>query len=156
MPDKNTLATLFIQDLITDLLKDRGTVEISERNAHIITSICNQQWLCYVQFLGDADIEMYLSLGHTLPLSPVLWEIGYWRRSSERWVRGKIEAEERRRSKFIEDENIRRVSKRVRLTFPHVNEEQSRILARQYLNNKDENALKFFNVGKLVTKMEEI
>lgn len=154
------LVTAHLSDIVNAILRDKDCVCIPERLAKLIFLVCKNETLCHVQFLTDKDLDVYRYLGHHTPESPVLWSMTWWKKSSERWLREKMLSDERRKAKFVEDENIRRIVKRLRVTVGALDEEKClKPLARQYLRESKEGntkALEYFKVGKLAEKVEDI
>lgn len=157
MSIKPSLVTLQVGDLVADLLQDKGCVPVHRSVAESILLVCKNTILCHVQFPTDIDCEVFSEMnGGSKMQGPILWEIGYWQFSTEKWLREKKRSNDRRNEQFVLDENVRRVSKRLKLNFPSLSDDNIRSVARRYVMNKDERALEYFKVGKLATKIEEI
>lgn len=149
---KATLITLPLTDLVHDLLGDRGNVVVGVTTANLIYQLTKNETLCHVMFPSDHNVNVY-----GVPINkPVLWELGYWRSSCERWLSAKLYHESERKKQYVMEENVRRVAKRVRLTFEHITDEQAKMLAYQYIRKGDDAALEFFKVGKLAERVEDI
>ncbi len=151
-PDpSNPLASFYLKTIVKDLLHGEHYTPISDETAEVILHHCKNRNLCHVQFPSDEDVDI---IG--VPIStPVLWEIGAWCRSSEKWLKVRNRSQKDREERFVLDANINMVSRKI-LKFAYVNPDAARIIARQWINNKQRGKLKMVGVEKLYTTVEEL
>lgn len=148
---ENPLATFFLRPLVRDLLRGEYYIPISEDTAEIILMHYKNQRVCHVQYPSDQDVDI---LGKPID-TPILWEIGAWQTSSEKWLKGKIRSEKEREERFILDANINLVARCI-LKMAYINPDAARVIARKCILNKDFVRIKAFGCARLYKTIKEL
>lgn len=150
-PTKQLLVTFPLHNIIHDLLHGEHYVSISEEVADCITMVTSNKHTAHIQYPSDDDCDI---LGQLIT-TPILWEIGAWQTSSEKWQRAKSLSQKRIDERNILEANIQRISKAI-LRTAYVGTDAARTLARIMLDRKDYSRIESLGVSKLITKTEEL
>jgi len=151
------LVTFPLASIVSDLLrKNEGQdpqhfVTVCEITAECLYTVCKNEHTCHVQMPSDDDVDI---LGKPIT-SPVLWEIGAWLNSSERWQRQKLMSQKRIDIHNIYNANINRISRCI-LRMSPINPDAARMLAHRWMERGDMVRIQMVGVNKLFEKVEEI
>lgn len=143
--------TLPLNVLVEHLLHGEHYVPISMDVAEVIHHHTKNQHSCYIQFPSDDDIDI---VGKYID-TPILWECGAWRTSSERWMKSKMRSQKERDERFILEANIVQVARCI-LRQAYVTPDAARMIARSMISKKDYARIKLVGCKKLYTTIEEL
>lgn len=151
MTNQELLGTFSIIPLVRDLLGDSYSRPISFETAEVLIYHCKNEHLCHIQMPQPGEVDI---TGKPIT-HPILWEIGQWRISTEKWLRAANRSEQERQERAVYDQNIKIVAYALYKTLGF-SPDQSRILAHRLLREKDFNRIKALGVPKLYTNYNEI
>lgn len=145
------LGTFDIPKLVEDLLHDSHSRSISFDTAEVLLFHCKNERICHIQLPGHGEVDTF---GNPIK-QPILWDIGQWRISTERWLRAKSRSEKEMQERAVFDANVKVVAYALYKTLGF-SPDQSRILAYRMLNEKDYGRIKALGVPKLYTNYNEL
>jgi len=148
---KAPTGTFLLEPLIKDLLRGDHYVAVSEDTAFVIQTVTDSKQFCHLQFPTDNDVDI---LGRPIE-SPILWEIGAWSTSSEKWQRQKLLSQRRIDEYNIFNANVHRIARAI-LKIAYVNPDAARVLAHGMLMRHEEERIKSMGVNKLIETVEEL
>lgn len=149
---KQHLVSVPLELQIKELLGGFDFVEISDDMAEILLLHTKDQTMFHVQMPEDG---YSLDVNGNPILKPRLWSLLHWNNSVERWKRRQEVSRIEREARFIEEANVKRVSKAILKMFS-LNPDAATCIALTIVRNKDKLKAKAFGVEKLVESFDEI
>lgn len=152
MSTQQLLGTFDLHSLVEkDLLKDAHSCPVSFETAEVLHYHCKNETLCHIQMPSAGEVDMF---GNPIR-QPILWNLGQWRVSTEKWMRAKHRSETERQERAVFDANVKIVAYALYKTLGF-SPDQSRILAYRLLNDKDFARIKALGVPKLYNNYNEL
>ena len=138
--------------IVTELLRGYDNVELSPDVANILHMVCKNKHTCYIQFPNDPTNVLI----NNKPIdTPRLWDLEYWRRSSERWLKSKIKSDEEHRQSLIFKYNIHRTARALTISLC-LQYDSALNVAFTMVRLKQTAKLKALDCPALVTRIEDV
>lgn len=158
--DENPDVTLPLATLVKELLgphiihyaDGKHCISVSMDTACEIFKACGNTHTCHVQFPADRfNVDMF---GKPIE-TPLVWDIGAWRTSTERHKRAKLRAKAEKEELDMHRANVRIVQRAI-LRISGLEPDQALMMAHRWVSDKNTKRIEAVGVTRLVTRIEEL